>query len=208
MKLLVVLLIIGFSALPLAAAEIYHYRNAEGKLIVVDDPELIPPQYSGKKVAAPTSQGITSPQWSQSPAFNIAEPDQEQHTTIQETPVKIYGNQVVVPVALHHRNKDITVHLVLDTGATITLLDRDAVDKLRLKKWRSSTGHLANGTKVEIELARLDQLNVGPLQIEKLKVALIEREKRSRFADGLLGMDVLKHRAYHIDYRNKRLIWQ
>nr|WP_320115495.1 retropepsin-like aspartic protease [uncultured Desulfuromonas sp.] len=208
MKLVLTLLIISLSVLPLAASEIYHYRDAEGKLIVVDDPELIPPQFSGQKVAAPTTQGITSPQWSPSQIIAVDEPSREESTDSEETPIEIYGNQVVVPVELHHRNRDVTVHLVLDTGATITLLDRDAVEKLRLKKWRSSTGHLANGTTVDIELARLDQLSVGPLQIKKLKVALIERKKRSRLADGLLGMDILKHRAYHIDYRNKRLVWQ
>ena len=112
MKLVLTLLIISLSVLPLAASEIYHYRDAEGKLIVVDDPELIPPQCSGQKVAAPTTQGITSPQWSPSQIIAVDEPSREESTGSEETPIEIYGNQVVVPVELHHRNRDVTVHLV------------------------------------------------------------------------------------------------
>lgn len=194
-------------ASPVLASDIYHYRDANGRLIVVDDPELIPSQYRGEQVAAPTTQGISSPDWS-SDSKDVEDEIAIDTVAPEETAVKIVGNQVIVPVTLEHRNKEITVELILDTGASVTLLDRDAVERLRLKKWRSSTARLANGAKVDFELSQLDQLSVGPLHLEKLKVAVIDRENKRHLADGLLGMDVLKYRPYHIDYERQRLIWQ
>jgi predicted aspartyl protease len=82
------------------------------------------------------------------------------------------------------------------------------VRMLRLKKIRSAKAHLANGSTVTIDIARLASLSVGPLQVNQVQVALVEREKGIRIGDGLLGMNVLKHRPHRIDYQQKCIIWE
>ncbi|PLX90034.1 MAG: hypothetical protein C0620_14410 [Desulfuromonas sp.] len=189
------------------ASGIYHYRDASGRLIVVDDPDLIPEQYASRQVEAPTTSGISSEDSPVAQSWEITIEEQEEDGEII-TPVEIIHNQVVVPVTLQNNRKELTVHLVVDTGATISLLDQEMVRLLRLKKVRSAKAHLADGSTLTVDIARLASLSVGPLQVNQVQVALVEREKGIRIGDGLLGMNVLKHRPHRIDYQQKCIIWE
>ncbi|MCK7467906.1 MAG: hypothetical protein MZU91_07120 [Desulfosudis oleivorans] len=61
-----------------------------------------------------------------------AEPEVKAQTTSDmETNVTVKGNQVLVPVVLGYGGKEVQVSLLLDTGASITTLNRDSIKKLQ-----------------------------------------------------------------------------
>jgi hypothetical protein len=53
-------------------------------------------------------------------------------SSAKETKVTVKGNQVLVPVTLGYGGREVQVSLLLDTGASITTLNREAVKKFQL----------------------------------------------------------------------------
>lgn len=197
-----------------AFADIYQYRDDQGKLIIVDNPALIPHHYKPRIIKENPTPATVKPTTApdtlaiQRQQIFDALSSLENKPTTTSTAVTIIGNQVIVPTTLHVKRRTIKLRLLLDTGASMTMLDRKAIKKLRIKQLRTSKGRLADGSKISFDIGLIHRLQIGPQEITNLSVAVVDRKKSHLRFDGLLGMDVLKHWPHRIDYKNQRIIWE
>ncbi|MCV6609558.1 MAG: aspartyl protease family protein [Amphritea sp.] len=198
-------------------AEIYSYVDSRGKKVFVDSPSKIPAQYRKKSQQR---------QFSSQPRLNTITPqNSETADTIEqrfkleaqlrklnktlarmETPVTVRGNQVLVPVKVDWRGNKKTLRLLLDTGASITVLHRQSVSSLNPAGREKSYARVAGGGTIKTERVVFDRLSVGPYDIDDKNTAVIEHQGGAGF-DGLLGMDVLGNLRYNIDFQNNKIVW-
>ena len=117
------------------------------------------------------------------------------------------GTSFLVDTSIDNRRS----RLLLDTGASITALSSDLIQRLSL----SPTGQViqintANGSR-SARLFRTGKLRLGRFQLNGLVVAEIDLEHTPGF-DGLLGTDALNHLSsdysYLIDNENNSLIFR
>ena len=109
-----------------------------------------------------------------------------------------------------------TGYWVVDTGASKTVFDRNLSGNFREGAAESEEVHTAGIGEEPLESAvgYLNSFSLGKLQVEELKVALLDLSHLNKFYSkvsnlkicGLLGSDfLLSHRAV-VDYKQKRLI--
>ncbi len=60
----------------------------------------------------------------------------------------------------------------------------------------------------EEEKAELMSMTIGPYNIKRPHITIIEHKGKKLNYDGLLGMDFLRHVRYTIDYQNGVIRWQ
>jgi predicted aspartyl protease len=137
-------------------------------------------------------------------AFNA---NQAEKSEKLETAVSIDGNRVLVPVTIRYAGKTIDAHLLLDTGASILTLHRNIANKLRIRNTQKTTMQLAGGQLIDAEIARLDDVSVGPNRKKEVFVSIIEQIDKNADYDGLLGMNFLRNLRYEIDFQKSVIRW-
>lgn len=114
------------------------------------------------------------------------------------------GTQVVVDVLLNGR---VTAPLVVDTGASITVLTRSVVERLGLSE-RHMAGvmqmQVADGRVVESQTYNLDSVSVGGHSAQRVLVAVMPDGALP--LSGLLGMSFLKSFVFEVDPKQGRLV--
>lgn len=186
-------------------AEFYRYQDENGQTVFVDDMGKVPPEH--RQDVKSYSEAASDPQ-PPAPAAEPSEPPQPDAAPLAETPVKIRRNRVYVPATLGYGVVKIDAVLVLDTGATHTALFRDAAKRLFMRGLDRAIGRTASGGAVQVELATLDFIQVGPHRRERHRVGIVDAEGPSREYDGLLGMDFLAGLDFDIDFQRKVLVWR
>ena len=128
-----------------------------------------------------------------------------------ETDVVVEGNQILVPVTVVYGMKEVKTLFLLDTGASHMVLFKSFARKLNLRATKKGRSMVAGGKLIDIELTTVDAVRVGPLNLPKVEVSVIENEAESgedqRFS-GLLGMNILRNIEYTIDFVNKKILWK
>jgi clan AA aspartic protease (TIGR02281 family) len=124
-----------------------------------------------------------------------------------ETAVAIDGNRVLVPVTIRYAGKMTDAHLLLDTGASIVTLHRNIADKLKIRNTKKTTMQLAGGQIITADIARLDDVSVGPNRKKDIFVSIIDQIDRNADYDGLLGMNFLRNLRYEIDFQKSVIRW-
>jgi predicted aspartyl protease len=125
-----------------------------------------------------------------------------------ETNVMIINNKVLVPVRLGYRGREIRTLLLLDTGASITLLHQNPIRQLGIKKQKSAQAQVADGSFINTGIAELNYIIVGPFKKTHVEVAFVEHEVASGTHDGLLGMNFLRGFEYSIDFERNVIKWK
>ncbi|MBI2526452.1 MAG: retropepsin-like domain-containing protein [Candidatus Rokubacteria bacterium] len=123
-----------------------------------------------------------------------------------EVPVTLSDNRILVPVTL---NGSQTVTLLLDTGASASLLDPAVARRPGLApgtRAPSMSAELVGGRRITIPVARLRSLRVGELAVEELDVGIYEAAPGRPDVQGLLGGDFLRNFRVTVDPAAKRLI--
>ena len=124
-----------------------------------------------------------------------------------ETQVIIRGNQVLVPVKLGYRGKEVSSRLLLDTGASTTLITQKVGKRLNIKAARSGAVRVADGRTVPVYTVNLDYIVVGPHRIAKFRTNMIDFRGHPPSFDGLLGMNFLRHVNYRVDFKRQVISW-
>lgn len=121
-------------------------------------------------------------------------------------PVEVADGAVIVSVSLDGR---VTARLLLDTGASKTVLRPVVVERLGLTVgWANQrqVAHVVGGRTVTLPLVRIRSLALGPAAVEDLDVAAFDALPHRPDLDGLLGADVLGHFTVTVDRHQRRLV--
>lgn len=201
-------------------AAIYHYIDDTGRKIFVGSSDQIPAKYADQvqqradRYATPEQQQKYKKAEEQNSMLSEYQRKYDQAIASvddalkkMETPVQVNGNQVVVPVTIVRANNSITAQLVLDTGATSTVLHRSAIESLRGQTYRYGEATVANGSRVKVDGLNVDELQLGPYTAKSLRISVIDHPGGDG-TDGLLGMDFLRQVKYKVDFDRSVIIWQ
>jgi predicted aspartyl protease len=120
-------------------------------------------------------------------------------------PFKIYGQQLIVVQgslgSLEKRN------LVIDTGAYPSVIDRDVAQKLSLSGHKEELD--AIDRTVSSMAVTLTEIEVGPVHATNVRSLVQDLSDVSRRTgiriDALVGMDVIAHSSFLIDYEAKKI---
>jgi len=171
-----------------ARADFFQYTDQDGTVVMVDDESKIPARY--RKKTRTTKAGPAS---------------ESKSTSVR----LIRGNQALVPVRLSYRNATVEAWLLLDTGATVTVISGSLADRLGIKpdNTQSRPAQLADGRVVDTARMRLDSLAVGPKSKYDVEVAILPSDAPAMGFDGLLGMNFLGEFRHHLDVSTQTIEW-
>ena len=127
---------------------------------------------------------------------------QENDITI---PLKKIGGSFVVQVNL---NKERMAHLIVDTGASMTVLSSNIGIDLGILGTTDNellTVNTAGGS-VQVNMNYLSSLTIGNAQAKNVAVAIHDLPDIPEQIEGLLGMSFLKHFLVTLDAEHARLI--
>lgn len=219
----------------LSAAEYYEYIDEEGVKTFTDDQSLVPAGGAKTKVHkekydhldeaerqrllkleedALERQKQETREWleqtrQQKEAEKKRQAEAERQKRIQalKTPVAIMGNLVLVPVTLMRAGKQMTVPLLLDTGASMTSINASLAEELNLDAGKKSAAIVAGGGILRTRIVRVDTLQVGPMKASPMTVMVLPDGGPARIYKGLLGQNFLGHFPYTLDYKNQVIQW-
>jgi len=121
-----------------------------------------------------------------------------------ETPLALQrkGSHFMVDALLNHRD----IRLLIDTGASLTVLDSAAAAQLGLNEsevLQRMQMNTANGV-TEALLYRIDSMALGVFSVSPMDIAVVEHLDING-ASGLLGMNFLQHFEFRIDQSDAQL---
>ncbi len=138
------------------------------------------------------------------PALDETESMQEYDTAPAGVPLKRAGSHYIVNATL---NNKVTTALMIDTGASTSVISRAAFDAIAGQLQPEFIGqyniNTANGL-VQAPVYRFERMNIGGFYVNDIAVVVMALEHFS--ADGLLGMNFLRSFRFEIDQANARLI--
>lgn len=216
------LLLIALSLLLFSSegyCEFYKYRDKEGVIHFVDDLSNIPEEYHDQLhiISEPSDylsqeekalmlEDEKKAEAERSKAEAAAKQDD---LTDTETKIAIIGNTVIVPVKLSYRLFDTEALLVLDTGATNTVLHQEIALRLHVTGFDAiGKARLAGGTVITTRKLKLNSVKLGPVEKKDLDVQFIEYKGTSVPYQGLLGMDFLRDMKYNINFNKQVIEWK
>lgn len=114
------------------------------------------------------------------------------------------GDALFVQVRL---NEAVTARMLVDTGASTTLLYKEVADRLNLSpeaRIGTARATVADGRSVDAQLVRLASVAVGRSEVKGSAAAVVPISGMG--FDGLLGMSFLGHFIARVDAANGRLV--
>jgi predicted aspartyl protease len=137
-----------------------------------------------------------------------AEIDLQNKMKAMETRVTITNNQIIVPVSFSNGGLEAAAQLILDTGATHTVIYRSFASQLNILSVATGQSKVASGQSVLSEVGKVDFMKVGPIQARDFPVIIMSFEGPPIAYSGLLGMDFLSRVEYVLDYENQVIRWK
>ncbi|MBW2452336.1 MAG: aspartyl protease family protein [Deltaproteobacteria bacterium] len=205
----------------MAHALIYKYVDETGRMVYVDDIDKVPLRYQQEvQTILEEQDALTQEQLDTRQAERVRSFEEQQirKRTVQaeayqamrrayQTPISFRGNRVVVPVEVAMGNRIANLLLLLDTGASRTVLHRQALSGLELPSGEKIEARIAGGQALASEKIKFKHIGVGPFRKTNAFAMVIETQGPPLPFDGMLGMDFLKDHPYRVDYDNNLLLW-
>lgn len=200
----------------------YRCHDHSGTTVLTDNPAQLQKcsQIETSVIPAPNNRRNTTkqtPPHEPSPAFpqlypelidpSLSQaakqkPDPKQDIII---PLTKMGGSLIVQVML---NKERTAHLIVDTGASLTVLSTTVAIDLGILGTTDNellTINTAGGS-VQVNANYLSSLSIGNASAENIAVAIHDLPDIPEQIEGLLGMSFLKHFLITLDAEQARLI--
>jgi predicted aspartyl protease len=121
--------------------------------------------------------------------------------------VVVRGNQVLVPVVIGYRGREVEALLLLDTGASFTIVHENVARRVMLTGTENREAIVVGGSRIPIRMAQVDYIQVGPYRVSGAQVAIIRHKGPQLARQGLLGMDILQALDYRIDMNRRVIVW-
>ena len=116
-------------------------------------------------------------------------------------PVLTVGPSAIVTATL---NQTIAGNLMLDTGATHTVISQRLAEMLSLRPMGRSAVQTVGGV-IGVTISRLRSLKVGAAEVSDVPIVVHDFSRDPRI-DGLLGMDFLGRYRFGLDARRQVLV--
>jgi predicted aspartyl protease len=97
---------------------------------------------------------------------------------------------------------------LLDTGATISIVDSRIADKIKLE--RSPAESVSFDRRLTWETTTVPEVEFGQIKVQNLRMLvgrLAEYSEFAKRADAIIGMDLLKLRDISVDYDSRKIIF-
>lgn len=114
------------------------------------------------------------------------------------------GSHVLVTTLI---NNNVSLKLIVDTGASLVVIYKDVASKFNLDKDTLKGTFqvtVADGRKIDATPAILKSVKIGDVEITNVTAAILARQGTSN-EDGLLGMSFLENFSIRLDGKNNRL---
>ena len=125
-----------------------------------------------------------------------------------ETAIIIEDNRILVPVTLGNKGVEIEVLLLLDTGASQTVVHREVAVELNIIALKKGLSQVAGGQQIYTELGKIDYMKIGPHVLKNATVLVINHEGPPVNFKGMLGMNFLKNLQYELNFEKQVIQWQ
>ena len=119
-------------------------------------------------------------------------------------PVKINGPRVVVPVTLTSGNSSSTGNLLVDTGASQTMISARLAREIGLLAVDSQT-RMGIGGSVVVDVGQVESVKVGDAEVNNMRVSIHDRVYDFG-SEGLLGFDFLGRFQMLVDAAKQVLV--
>ena len=218
-------------------SEFYKYIDKDGKIFYVDDLGKIPPEYQDQirvykekydhlpedersnardeDRATEVELELEHRQKLEQELYEAEAREQEEKIRQARenlnqklvTNVIIEGNRVFVPVTLNNNGVEVETLLLLDTGASQTVIHRSVADQLNVVTISKGQSQVAGGSTIQTDVGKLSYMKVGPIKMVDPHVLIISHEGAAVKNNGLLGMNFLRNVQYQIDFQNQEIRW-
>lgn len=185
---------LGAMTMPAAAGQMYRWVDDQGQVHLTDTPPTSQRQIHDLKVYTPTTPSPPAHP-STSPAIDAGR--------AKLTATKPGGTAVVEAMV----NRRLTIPLVLDTGADVTVLTKQVATDLRLHGLdRLPTLPFSTpGGLVHFPLITLQSLRVGTAEVRNVEAAI---DIAGHLPMGLLGMTFMRHFKVTVDHQQRQVIFE
>lgn len=177
------------------------YRMVEGLMVPFHTREITLQTGQEQEIV------LTSYESNPAPDVSMFDPPQPGHADFrfvqgdraENVPFQFLENHLYIPVIVDCRQR----YWILDTGAAVSVVDKQFAEELGLEPEGDMTGAAANST-VQVSFATLPPFSVPGIEFDKQVVAVIDMRELDRLlpvkAVGILGYDFLSRFVTRIDY--------
>lgn len=206
--LILTLMIMNYLLFGSADAEFYRYTDEYGRQFFVDDPGKIPSRYSQKiRIYKEEYDHLTVEERQKLQQKDKSIENDIAYVNALETKIDVSHNQIIVPVEVGYKGKKVKANMLLDTGASILVLNKSLADKLQIRSTKEAKAYVVGGKTIDAAYEEIDYVQVGPNKKEKVIAGIIEHKGQPIRYEGLLGMNVLRELHYQIDFNKQVIRW-
>ena len=194
----------------LLTARIYIWTDAEGVKHFSQEP---PPEHASEVMVQDELQHDPSADAKQcrNESDHRAPAPKSQRTNTsarrQQTRIVLKGNVILVPTTLNYGGRQIETQLVLDTGASSTIVHAPLANRLGIRPEVNAKVRIASGETINAQAVNMDAISVGPHTLRGARTLIIRHQGPQAAHQGLLGLNFLGQYPHSIDMHHMVINW-